>query len=51
MEGFELMMPVCSSEHLNDQLGEVVDRHMVSESVVVDPVLAVLGVLSDLRIA
>ena len=49
-EGLELMMPVGSAENLDDQSGEVVDRHMTSESVVVDPVLTVLGVLSDLRI-
>lgn len=49
-EGIELMMPVCSAENFDDQPGEVVDRHMTSESVIVDPVLAVFGVLSDLRI-
>lgn len=49
-EGLELMMPVGSAEHLNDQPGEVGDRHMTSKSVVVDPVPAVFGVLSDLRI-
>ena len=43
-------MSVGSSENLNDQPGEVFDRHMVGESVVVDPVLAVFGVLTDLRI-
>ena len=49
-EGFEFMMPVCSAEDLDDQPGKVFDRHMVGESVVADPVLTVLGVLSDLRI-
>lgn len=44
------MMSVCSAENFDDQPGEVVDRHMTSESVIVDPVLAVFGVLSDLRI-
>ena len=49
-EGLQLLMPVCSAEHLNDQPGEVADRHMASESLVVDPVFAVFGVLPDLRI-
>ena len=49
-EGFEFMMPVCSAEDLDDQPGEVVDRHMTSKSVIIDPVLAVFGVLTDLRI-
>ena len=49
-EGLELMMAVCSAENLDDQSGEVTDRHMTSKSVVVDPVLAVFGVMSDLRI-
>ena len=44
------MMPVCSAENIDDQPGEVDDRHMTSKSVVVDPVLAVFGVLSDLWI-
>jgi hypothetical protein len=43
-------MPVCSTENLDDQPGKVTDRHMTSESVVIDPVLAVFGVLSDLRV-
>lgn len=49
-EGFELMMAVCSPGDLDDQPGEVADRHMTGESVVVDPVFAVIGVLSDSRI-
>ena len=44
------MMSVGSAENLNDEPGEVFDRHMVGESIVVDPVLAVLGVLTDLWI-
>ena len=44
------MMPVCSAEDLDDQPGKVVDRHMTSEAVVIDPVFAVFGVLSDLRV-
>ena len=44
------MMPVCSAKNLDNQPGEVTDRHMTSKSVVVDPVLTVFSVLSDLRI-
>ena len=49
-EGLEFLMPVCSSENFNDQPGKVVDRHMTSKSMVIDPVLAVFGVFSDMRI-
>lgn len=45
------MMPVCSTEDLDGQPGEIVNRHMTGESVIIDPVLTVFGVLPDLRIA
>ena len=44
------MMPICSTKNLDGQPGKVVDRHMTSESMVIYPVLAVFGVLPDLRI-
>ena len=48
--GFEFLMPVCSSENLDDQPGEAVDRHMRCKAMIIDPVLAVFGILTDLRI-
>lgn len=49
-KGFEFLMPICSSEHLCDQSGEVLDRHMRCKAMIIDPMLAVFGVLSDQRI-
>ena len=49
-KGFELMMTVCSAENLDDKPGEVFDRHMRCKAMIIYPVLAVFGALSDLRI-
>ena len=44
------MMTVCSAENLDNQPGELLDRHMRCKAMIIYPVLAVFGVLSDLRI-
>jgi len=43
-------MPVCTTDDLGDEPGELSDRHMPAEAVVIDPVRAVVGVLDDLWI-
>jgi len=44
-KGFDFLMAVGSPDDLGDEPGEFVDGHVLGESVVVDPVRAIMGVL------
>ena len=44
---FEFLMAVGSSDDLGDQPGEFLDGHVLGESMVVNPVRALMGVLED----
>lgn len=44
-KGLDFLMAVDSPEDLVDEPGEFVDGHVLAESVVVDPVWAITGVL------
>ena len=43
-------MAVGSSEHFGDKPGELFDRHMLGEAMVVDPVGATLCIFNDFYI-
>ena len=43
-------MPVCPTDDLGDEPGEISYGHMLAEAMIIDPVRAVVGVLDDLWI-
>lgn len=49
-EGLDLLIALAAPDNFVDQPGEILDGHMVGVAVVVDPVLAVQGIFSDIGI-
>ena len=49
-EGFKFLMPFCTTNNFGDEAAKLMDRHMLGEAMVVDPVRAIPGIFNELRV-